>query len=105
MFLYSLIVFKDIIYGLSVYIFFQGVVPEIECDQLGHNYKDIQILSGHADLVDVILKIDERRYFYLLIEGKAVWRSVFLTVQHCILNADSTKTPSSGVTFYPFFAG
>ena len=30
---------------------------------------------------------------------KAVWRSVFLTIWHCILNADSTKTHSSSVTF------
>ena len=28
-----------------------------------------------------------------------VWRSVFLTTWHRILNADSTKTPSSSVTF------
>ena len=33
---------------------------------------------------------------------KAVWRSVFLTIQHCILYADSTKTHSSGVTFLVF---
>ena len=30
---------------------------------------------------------------------KAVWRGVFLTIWHRILNADSTKTHSSGVTF------
>ena len=30
---------------------------------------------------------------------KAMWRSVFLTIWHRILNADSTKTPSSSVTF------
>ena len=29
------------------------------------------------------------------IAEKAMWRSVFLTIWHCILNADSTKTPSS----------
>ena len=33
------------------------------------------------------------------IAEKAVWRSVFLTIKHCILNADSTKTHSSSVTF------
>ena len=33
---------------------------------------------------------------------KAVWRSVFLTIWHCILNADLTKTPSSSVTFSGF---
>ena len=33
------------------------------------------------------------------IAEKPVWRSVFLTKWHCILNADSTKTHSSGVTF------
>ena len=35
---------------------------------------------------------------------KAVWRSVFLTIWHCILNADSTKTRSSRVTFCCIFA-
>ena len=30
---------------------------------------------------------------------KAMWRSVFLTIWHRILNSDSTKTPSSSVTF------
>ena len=33
------------------------------------------------------------------IAEKAVWRSVFLTIWHCILNADSTKTHSSVVTY------
>ena len=36
------------------------------------------------------------------IAEKAVWRSVFLTIWHCILNADSTKTHSSSVTFWRF---
>ena len=31
---------------------------------------------------------------------KAVWRSVFLTIWHCILNADLTKTHTSSVTFF-----
>ena len=33
------------------------------------------------------------------IAEKAMRRSVFLTTWHRILNADSTKTPSSSVTF------
>ena len=33
------------------------------------------------------------------IAEKAMWRSVFLTKWHRILNADSTKTHSSSVTF------
>ena len=33
------------------------------------------------------------------IAEKAMWRSVFFTIWHRILNADSTKTPSSSVTF------
>ena len=33
------------------------------------------------------------------IAEKAVWRSVFLRIQHCILSADSTKTHSFRVTF------
>ena len=33
------------------------------------------------------------------IAEKAVWRSAFWTIWQCILNADSTKTHSSGVTF------
>ena len=33
------------------------------------------------------------------IAEKAMWRSVFLTIWHRILNADLTKTPSSSVTF------
>ena len=33
------------------------------------------------------------------IAEKAMWRSVFLTILHRILNADSTKTPSSSITF------
>ena len=34
------------------------------------------------------------------IAEKAIWRSVFFTIWHCIMNADSTKTPSSAsVTF------
>ena len=33
------------------------------------------------------------------IAEKAMWRSVFLTIWDCILNAASTKTPSSSVTF------
>ena len=33
------------------------------------------------------------------IAEKAVWRCVFLTIWHRILNADSTKTHSSSVTF------
>ena len=36
------------------------------------------------------------------ITEKAVWRSVCLTIQHCILNVNSTKTHSSGVTFQYF---
>ena len=32
------------------------------------------------------------------IAEKAMWRSVFLTIWHRILNANSTKTPSSSVT-------
>ena len=30
---------------------------------------------------------------------KTVWRSVFLTIYHCILSADSTKTYSASFTF------
>ena len=37
------------------------------------------------------------------ISEKAMRRSVFLTIWHRILNADSTKTPSSIVTFSRFF--
>ena len=33
------------------------------------------------------------------ITEKVLWRSAFWTIWHCILNADSTKTPSSTVTF------
>ena len=33
------------------------------------------------------------------IAEKAMWRSLFLCIWHCISNADSTKTPSSSVTF------
>ena len=33
------------------------------------------------------------------IAEKAIWRSVFLTIWHRMLNADSTKDPSSSVTF------
>ena len=33
------------------------------------------------------------------IAEKAMWRSIFLTIWHRMLNADSTKTPSSSVTF------
>ena len=33
------------------------------------------------------------------IAEKAMWRSVFLCIWHCIFNADLTKTPSSSVTF------
>ena len=29
----------------------------------------------------------------------AVWRNVFLTIWHCILHANSSKTHSSSVTF------
>ena len=36
------------------------------------------------------------------IAEKAVLRSVFLTIWHRILNADSTKTPSFSVTFSRF---
>ena len=36
------------------------------------------------------------------IEEKAMQRSVFLCIWHCIFNADSTKTPSSSVTFQRF---
>ena len=32
-------------------------------------------------------------------QKKEVWRSVFLIIQHCILNIDSTKPHSSSVTF------
>ena len=33
------------------------------------------------------------------IQKNTVWRSVFLTIHHCLLDADSTKTHSSRVTF------
>ena len=33
------------------------------------------------------------------IAEKAMWRSVFLCIGHCIFNADSTKTPSSSLYF------
>ena len=36
------------------------------------------------------------------IAEKAMWKSVFLTISHRILNAVSTKTPSSSVTFKRF---
>ena len=36
------------------------------------------------------------------IAEKSVWRSVFLTIWHCILNVDSTKIHSSSVTFQWF---
>ena len=36
------------------------------------------------------------------IAEKAVWMSVLLTMWHCILNADSTKTHPSSVTFWWF---
>ena len=37
------------------------------------------------------------------ITANAVWRRAFFTIQHCMLNANSTKTHSSGVNFYlPF---
>ena len=45
--------------------------------------------------------------FYFIPAGKiaeqAVWRSVFLTIWHRMLNADSTKTPSFSFTFYLLF--
>ena len=34
-----------------------------------------------------------------IIVEEAMWRSEFLTISHCILNTDSIKTHSSGVTF------
>ena len=37
------------------------------------------------------------------IAEKAMWRSVFLTIWHHILNVDSTKPPSSSATFKRFF--
>ena len=37
------------------------------------------------------------------IAEKPVWRSVFLTKWHYILNADSTKTHSSSVAFSRFY--
>ena len=36
------------------------------------------------------------------IAEKAVWRSVFLTIQRCISNADSTKIYSSGAILWRF---
>ena len=33
------------------------------------------------------------------LQKKQLWRSVFLSIRHSILNADSTKTHSSRVTF------
>ena len=36
------------------------------------------------------------------IAEKAVWRSAFLTIWHCILNADSTKTHSFTLLFLQF---
>ena len=35
---------------------------------------------------------------------KTLWRRVFLTIWHCILNADPTKTHSSGVAFLVNFS-
>ena len=43
--------------------------------------------------------IPRKPYLAGKIAEKAVRRSVFLTIWHCILYADSTKTHSSSVTY------
>ena len=45
-----------------------------------------------------ILKFVKHLYPAGKIAEKAMWRSVFLCIWHCIFNADSTKPPSSSVT-------
>ena len=52
---------------------------------------------------DKIIRIDLHIILFIFPAGKiaekAMWRSVFLTIWHRILNADSTKTHFSSVTF------
>ena len=65
------------------------------------------ILGIRSFVLLVLFKKSQKIFFSIYtmlypagkITEKAMWRSVFLTIWHRILNADSTKTPSSSVTF------
>ncbi|XP_066923953.1 WD repeat-containing protein 41-like [Clytia hemisphaerica] len=39
----------------------EGVVQEIDDNESGHNFDEVQILSGHNDIVDLIINIDDQR--------------------------------------------
>ena len=66
--------------------------------------KHLNSISGEMERIGKKIRISIQSFEALFfpagkIAEKAMWRSVFLTIWHRILNADSTKTPSSSVTF------
>ena len=63
-----------------------------------HRNVEMTLLKRHSNVVCMVLQYGISDTAGKIAE-KAMRRSVFLTIWHRILNADSTKTPSSSVTF------
>lgn len=50
----------------------EGVVPEIEGHQTRHQYNEVQILLGHDDLVEFVLRIDDNKILTAGHDKKAI---------------------------------